>query len=1280
MKIRVLILAFLLFVLLWAPSRAETPAKAVTVMVYLTGSDLESSSKAATNDVREMLRSGFDREQVNVVLFTGGTTRWRSGFPTDECAMYLLDNPSQPTEIGRFPLMNMGEKDTLTFFLRESRERFPADDYILILWDHGGGPLLGVCVDRLYDGDMLTLSELDGALRDSGIADKKKLRLIGFDACLMGSLEVAAVCAPYADYMVASSELEPASGWSYGFLSAIGADPDGAELGRRIIDDYFDGQSSAVRRGTPVTLSCVDLSRVEKLIGALKPFFGDLSGGLTETSYSRYSVIRSGSASVARSTGSEYDLIDLRDFLTQSSALEGADPSEAIAALDGTIVHSRSTEDGLHGLTVYFPLFNKEKYQEDWRGFYAHIAAPDEYANMVSLFGEILTGEPLADWRIAEIEQEEADPELFTCYLTPQQRDAFASARLTVLKYDPKTDSYSFVDGYDDVTLDRDGALSARILGEGLVAVSPDGQELTLPLVYSRSDRFIIVKVTLERYFETADGEDIITTANLRLRENPETGLWEIVDAYNTTDGMMTMELDLSEWDWINLLYLQRIPLRDGEGKLLPFGEWELSGAVSYSQIGIGEVAGFRFCPVSSFGSSFYAMFEITDTQGTTFASEMIPVRNLRSVSMPLGGMRFENDFVAVTADAVDIADAQVDGGVTVRYSIENRTDRLLRADVKRAAVNGVTSGRTLWQPNLDPNGTVNTTVDLSLDFLRAVGISEIGEICFDLCISDENYSPVADLHIVIPLEIDLSGMSEARERRPLARTVTPEGMTLELLDMRAGQDGSLECEVYIENHTGHEVEPDVYGRIKSAVNGCGFATPVSVIGIGGHRWNRIGDGMGWYGSVVFEAPEEGASDPLEQEDQFQAYGIGEIRSVTLCVFGTPATLELEEPFDYAAATGKSIPEAPEFPAAAETEEMILRVESVRLKEDEICLVIRCENLSDDLITLDSLSERRDGSVSGVPAAYIRYKGYVLPHGVVRMAATIKRTDNVPVLPFTDAELPVTMLVGERREALPAFRISADVPFSAAGVFTDGYRVLPGEPAEPAPAEPAEPTPVDPVVRVPDRADILPVTARTNLTDAQASEVESGLFVLARRDGDKIAVLAIQRLTPAGDGQLEARFPGLVLCCFDGEDTSSVFSSVIRDGDAYLFNTASLIFMSTEANTCGPEITVRYDPGTGEAAIALIESEDPLFERQSDYDSVYDVRLVRILDESGPLPHLGDMASAGTSYGFGYLYGKPLPLSLYPVSADDGLVWFFSLRNRDGTGFSTPPQAYPPVQ
>ena len=45
---------------------------------------------------------------------------------------------------------------------------------------------------------------------------------IGFDACLMSSVETAFMCAPYAEYMIASQEVEPGSGWNYAFLSGIG--------------------------------------------------------------------------------------------------------------------------------------------------------------------------------------------------------------------------------------------------------------------------------------------------------------------------------------------------------------------------------------------------------------------------------------------------------------------------------------------------------------------------------------------------------------------------------------------------------------------------------------------------------------------------------------------------------------------------------------------------------------------------------------------------------------------------------------------------------------------------------------------------------------------------------------------------------------------------------------------------------------------------------------------------------------------------------------------------
>ena len=41
----------------------------LTLMVYMVGSDLESKSMAASDDIVEMLESGLNTEDVNLVLF-----------------------------------------------------------------------------------------------------------------------------------------------------------------------------------------------------------------------------------------------------------------------------------------------------------------------------------------------------------------------------------------------------------------------------------------------------------------------------------------------------------------------------------------------------------------------------------------------------------------------------------------------------------------------------------------------------------------------------------------------------------------------------------------------------------------------------------------------------------------------------------------------------------------------------------------------------------------------------------------------------------------------------------------------------------------------------------------------------------------------------------------------------------------------------------------------------------------------------------------------------------
>lgn len=96
-----------------------------------------------------------------------------------------------------------------------------------------------------------------------------KLEWIGFDACLMSSLEVASVLAPYADYMIASQETEPGWGWNYAFLSVLSdrAIP-GDEMGEYIVDSYMDYGEYVFdyypNLYSDLTLSCIDLTLTQK--------------------------------------------------------------------------------------------------------------------------------------------------------------------------------------------------------------------------------------------------------------------------------------------------------------------------------------------------------------------------------------------------------------------------------------------------------------------------------------------------------------------------------------------------------------------------------------------------------------------------------------------------------------------------------------------------------------------------------------------------------------------------------------------------------------------------------------------------------------------------------------------------------------------------------------------------------------------------------------------------------------------------------------------------------
>ena len=175
------------------PAGTENPARKLTLMIYMCGSNLESLYGSASADYLEMTRAAVGPD-VSVLVMMGGTSGWRMGLSADGTAVM---------EIGRrggrmvksLEKMNMGDGGTLSAFLRFGREYAPAEEYALILWDHGGGPLDGICWDEQYGADHLSVRELTDALDACGFREKR-LGWIGFDACLMSSMEVASALSP----------------------------------------------------------------------------------------------------------------------------------------------------------------------------------------------------------------------------------------------------------------------------------------------------------------------------------------------------------------------------------------------------------------------------------------------------------------------------------------------------------------------------------------------------------------------------------------------------------------------------------------------------------------------------------------------------------------------------------------------------------------------------------------------------------------------------------------------------------------------------------------------------------------------------------------------------------------------------------------------------------------------------------------------------------------------------------------------------------------------------
>ena len=179
-----------------------------------------------TDDFAQVVRGAENlSERVTILAAYGGANKpgWNGMTiaTLDELRKDLADGElgNSNVSVQKIQNANMGDPESLSFFLSYIERKYSYDRLFLIFIGHGQA-YTGMLFDQNHGDDGLSIEELTKAVGSRDIC------LIGFDSCMMGCLEVLSALSPSASYIIASEETEPEEGWPYEpWIRYIGAHP-----------------------------------------------------------------------------------------------------------------------------------------------------------------------------------------------------------------------------------------------------------------------------------------------------------------------------------------------------------------------------------------------------------------------------------------------------------------------------------------------------------------------------------------------------------------------------------------------------------------------------------------------------------------------------------------------------------------------------------------------------------------------------------------------------------------------------------------------------------------------------------------------------------------------------------------------------------------------------------------------------------------------------------------------------------------------------------------------
>ncbi len=320
--------------------KSESKATKRTVIVYMAA-DNGLSDNALRNI--DQMRSAFpSQEENNLIVFLD---------LLDEPPVIIKIGANSETIVKEYEELNSAATVQMRKVLSDIINLYPSDNFGLVLWSHSTSWLPAGCTTRSFgedNGTQMNLTDLAEAL-------PIKFDYILFDACLMGSIEVAYELKDKTNYMIASSTETLYVGFPYDLIipDLIVNTPDLKKVAEKYMNYYM--QLSGIYQSA--TISVINLKELEALANTTKQL-------ITEHSFDINSFDRTTVQQLDNYV--EQYTFDFKDFIDK--LLPDANKRQLTNQLGNVVLYKAHTEEFMKeykiksycGLSSYIPIKDRE--------------------------------------------------------------------------------------------------------------------------------------------------------------------------------------------------------------------------------------------------------------------------------------------------------------------------------------------------------------------------------------------------------------------------------------------------------------------------------------------------------------------------------------------------------------------------------------------------------------------------------------------------------------------------------------------------------------------------------------------------------------------------------------------------------------------------------------------------------------------------------------------------------------------------------------------------------